>query len=79
MYTADDAREGNKERDQADLDERIEYAVRNNRCGNGATIRVYIEDSFCRSIGYELERRGFKNVDVPSITLKGDVYFEWDE
>ena len=75
MYTADDARRGNYD----DLDGRIEDAVKYNRHGNGAYIRVYIEDSFCHSIGYELERRGFKNIDVPSITLKGDVYFEWDE
>lgn len=61
-----------------ELDERIEYAVRNNRHGNGAYIRVYVEDSFFRSIVYELERRGFKNVQDHDSVLKGDVYFEWD-
>ncbi len=75
MYTADDARRGN----QDDLDERIEYAVRNFRQGNGATMRIYHDDAFRHSIAYELERRGFKNIDVPDITLKGDVYFEWDD
>ena len=73
MFTADDARRGN----QDDLDERIERAVRETP-GNSAYLRIYVEDSFCHSIRYELERRGFKNIVVPSIMLKGDVYFEWD-
>lgn len=73
MFTADDAREGNED----ELDERIEYACRNHRHGDGAYIRVYVEDSFWSSIGYELERRGFRNVDVPSGMLTKDVYFEW--
>lgn len=73
MFTADDARKGNED----ELDERIEYAVRNNRNGNGAHMRIYYDDSFRHRIQSELERRGFKNIDVPSFTLKGDVYFEW--
>ncbi len=27
----------------------------------------------------ELERRGFKHVNVPDICICGDVYFEWGE
>jgi len=73
MYTADDARKGNMD----ELDARIERAVREGG-GNFAYLRIYIEDSFVHTIKYELERRGFKNVDVPDIIIKGDVYFEWD-
>lgn len=73
-FTADDARRGNRD----ELDARIRQAVRGS-VGNSATLRVYIEDSFLDDIQSELEQRGFKNVEVPSITLKGDVYFEWDE
>lgn len=73
-FTADHARRGNWD----ELDGRIKRAVRGS-VGNSATMRVYIEDSFLDDIQYELERRGFTNVQVPSITLKGDVYFEWDE
>lgn len=43
-----------------------------------ASIRIYHDDSFRHDIQYELEKRGFKNVDVPHITIKGDVTFEWD-
>jgi hypothetical protein len=62
-----------------ELDDRIAYAVRNNRSGNGAYLRIYHDDSFRHSIRTELENRGFKNVDVPSFVLKTDVYFEWDD
>jgi Fe-S cluster assembly iron-binding protein IscA len=72
MFTADDARKVN----QDNLDERIQSAVENSS-GNSTYLRVYIEDSFCSSIRNELEKRGFKNIDVPDIILKGDVYFEW--
>lgn len=76
MYTADDARRGR----QTNWDARIRDAAENNRCGvNCATIRVYAEDGEHRVIRRELEARGFKNVDVPSMMIKGDVYFEWDE
>jgi hypothetical protein len=61
-----------------DLDARIEAAVKDRDAGPSASyIRVYVEDWFCRTIGEELEKRGFKNVKVPDICLKGDVYFEW--
>jgi hypothetical protein len=73
MYTADDARRGNHD----DLDKRIKAAVKDGT-GNSAYLRVYIEDSFIHTIEEELEKRGFKNIRVPDITLKGDVYFEWD-
>jgi hypothetical protein len=75
MFTASDARRAVGD----DLDERIAYAVRNNRSGDGAYMRIYIEDPWCRRIESELEARGFINIDVPDITLKGDVYFEWPE
>ncbi|MGQ4813073.1 hypothetical protein ACCZ74_12335 [Agrobacterium vitis] len=74
MFTANDARRGNED----ELDDRIAYAVRNNKHGNGAYIRIYHDDSFRHSIVTELENRGFKNIDAPSFTIKTDVYFEWD-
>lgn len=73
MYTADDVRS----RDQDDLDERIQYAVENYRSGNGTHMRFYIEDPWRYDLKEELELRGFKNVYVPDIVLKGDAYFEW--
>ena len=72
-FTADDARRGNYD----DLDRRIRAAVRDGG-GNHAYLRVYHDDAFLYSIKEELEARGFINVQVPSITLKGDVYFEWE-
>lgn len=72
MYTADQAREEHV----SDLDEKIRDAVREAR-GNSATIRIYVEDPYRHSIEEELERRGFKNIEVPDFVLKGDVYFEW--
>lgn len=73
MFTSDDARNS----DNNDLDERIKYAVKNNRSGNGATIRIYCDDWFAHRIHYELSARGFKNIHVPDFVLKTDVYFEW--
>lgn len=73
-FTADHARRGNRD----ELDGRIKQAVRDGGA-NHAHLRVYIEDAFLDDIQSELENRGFKNIDVPSITLKGDVYFEWDD
>lgn len=73
MYTADHARSGN----QDELDERIRRTVEEDSHGNSAYLRVYIDDWFVHSIKEELEKRGFKNVIVPDICLKGDVYFEW--
>ena len=73
-FTADMAREGNN----GELDARIKDAVRN-PCGyNRASIRIYHDDSFRWSIESDLIDRGFKNIEVPDITIKGDVYFEWD-
>lgn len=73
MYTADDARRGN----QDELDSRIASAVRNNRDGNGATIRVYHDDAWRYTIEADLLERGFTNISVPDIIICGDVYFEW--
>jgi hypothetical protein len=73
MFTADMARKGNDD----DLDERIAYAVKNFRQGNGAYMRIYHDDSFRFNIVSELMKRGFKNIDAPSLVLKTDVYFEW--
>lgn len=74
MYTANDARNA----DNDDLDQRIEYAVKHFREGNGASLRIYHDDSFRYRIVEELEMRGFKNIHAPSFTVKTDVYFEWD-
>lgn len=75
MFTADDARQ----MDQDNLDTRIKNAVRDADGGspNSAYLRVYCEDPWFHTIKEELERRGFTNVNVPDIVLKGDVYFEW--
>jgi hypothetical protein len=76
MFTADMARKG----DQKGLDRRIRDAVRSQDAGyRAAYLRIYIEDPWCGTIQYELERRGFVNIRVPDITLKGDVYFEWTD
>jgi hypothetical protein len=75
-FTADDARKG----DDSDLDERIKRAVK--ACDAGPTasyLRIYVEDPWASRIEQELLDRGFKNIQVPSIVLKGDVYFEWGE
>ena len=71
--TADDARRGNYD----DLDRRIRAAVADGGYKH-AYLRIYCDDAFRHSIGSELEARGFINVRVPDITLKGDVYFEWE-
>jgi hypothetical protein len=74
MFTADDARDDSTYR----LDERIRKAVKDNDAGpNAAYLRVYCDDPWRYTIKEELEKRGFKNVDVPEITICGDVYFEW--
>lgn len=73
MFTANDA----KKCQDNDLDIRIERAVKENRSGSSATIRIYSDDWFSHSITYELAARGFKNIYVPDFVLKTDVYFEW--
>lgn len=76
MYTAKDARQTHNN----ELDRRIEKAVREMDGGrNAAYLRVYVEDPWCHTIEQELTKRGFKNIHVPDIILKGDVYFEWDD
>lgn len=74
MFTAEDARHSSRD----DLDRRIRAAVKDCDAGhNAAYLRIYIEDPWVHSIQSELEERGFKNINVPDICLKGDVYFEW--
>lgn len=74
MYTAEDARQESGR----DLDEVIRHAVKNADAGPNATyMRVYHDDPWLWRLESELEARGFKNIDVPDITIKGDVYFEW--
>lgn len=73
MYTADMARTQRKN----DLDDRIKAAVEEEFMANGAYMRVYIDDPWLSNIETELKIRGFKNIDIPNITLSGDVYFEW--
>lgn len=76
MFTADDARNEH----EYELDRRIRRAVQVMDAGrNAAYLRVYVEDPWFNQIREELEKRGFKNVKVPEIVLKGDVYFEWGE
>lgn len=73
MFTAQDA----NNLVQNDLDERIERAVREYSENSGAYLRIYHDDSFFHNIEEELTRRGFKNINVPDICIKGDVWFEW--
>jgi hypothetical protein len=77
MYTAEMARSDALETASNELDRRIENAVKENQWAGRATVRIYIDDPFRYTIKEELEKRGFKNVDVPDIILKGDVSFEW--
>lgn len=75
MFTASNARK----MQTLELDDRIKAAVIENDGGpNAAYLRVYCDDPWRYSIKDELEMRGFKNIDVPDIIIKGDVYFEWD-
>ncbi len=75
-YTAEDAR---KKCDD-ELDQRIKRAVQERDAGpNAAFLRVYCDDPWFSRIESELLSRGFKNIHVPDIIIKGDVYFEWDE
>ena len=81
MYTADMARaeiEGGLNATD-ELDQRIEREVRQSQRygGTTASIRVSIEDDFCRTIKEELQKRGFHGIYVPEIVLKGDVDFSW--
>lgn len=74
MYTVNMAAKDTED----DLDKRIQNAVQNHRHGqNGAHMRVYLDDPWFDTIKEELEKRGFKNINVPEMVLKGDVYFEW--
>ena len=77
MFTATQA----KTMSSSDLDERIEKAVKEAiSCGHKeASIRVYIEDSYVHTIENELEKRGFTDIYVPNICLKGDVSFSWED
>lgn len=78
MYTAEMAKKDAAGND-SELDDRIKSAVKeaNYRGHRTTSIRVYIEDAFVHNIREELEKRGFTNVDVPYIILKGDVEFSW--
>lgn len=77
MFTAEDA----TKLKTCDLDGRIERAVKEaiSHGHKSASIRVYIEDSYVHTIGYELEKRGFTDIYVPNICLKGDVSFSWED
>lgn len=75
MYTADKARKQTSD----NLDARIEKEVRDSIASGRdyGELRVYAEDSFIDNIEEELTKRGFHSIQVPAITLKGDVYFSW--
>lgn len=73
MYTADQAREQNKD----DLDARIEEAVKAAGSTRTASMRIYAEDWFAHTIAVELAERGFTDIQVPSFILKTDVNFSW--
>lgn len=77
MFTADKARKLTTN----DLDERIKREVDDCvRSGqNHGLLRIYSEDWFFQTIEEELTKRGFHSIKVPSIILKGDVYFSWAE
>lgn len=73
MYTADQARA----RTTDDLDRRIQEAVQEAGSARTASMRIYAEDWFARTIAEELEQRGFTDIRVPSFMLKTDVAFSW--
>lgn len=76
MFTADKARNMNAQSLDARIKKEVDYAV-----SSGLTrgyLRIYIEDAFFNNIEEELTIRGFHSIQVPDITLKGDVYFSWD-
>ena len=64
---------------ESDLDDRIRRAVKETEHGRGAYMRVYADDPWRHTIYDDLRERGFVNIDVPDIIIKGDVYFEWTE
>lgn len=78
MYTAQHAREDLAD-DYPELDARIAQAVAEAKRWGGTTaeIRVSIDDPWFKTIGEELERRGFCCIHVPDMCLKGDVEFSW--
>jgi hypothetical protein len=76
MFTAEDAAR-HSGHDPDELDRRIKAAVSDGG-DRKAWLRVYAEDPWCRSIEWELEKRGFKNVYNPRGMIKWDVSFEWD-
>ena len=63
------------------LDDVIKDAVEDAQEGNpdatGTYMRVYNDDPWLPNLKEELEARGFFCVQVPEITIKGDVYFAW--
>ena len=70
MYTADMARaeiDGGLNATD-DLDQRIEREVKDSQRygGTTASIRVSIDDDFCRTIKEELETRGFEVLEMPT-------------
>lgn len=76
MFTADMARKLNDNNLDERIQKEVEYAISHGI--KHAYLRVYIEDSFFDSIEEELTKRGFHSIQVPEITLKGDVYFSWE-
>jgi len=82
MFTAANARslsqidsvERNKKLDER-IQREVEEAIRDGR--KKGLLRVYLEDWFFDSIEEELTRRGFHSIEIPHITLKGDVSFSW--
>ena len=62
MFTAEDA----KKIVMSDLDEKLEYAVKNRRQGDGAYVRINSEDWFSSDIENILKQRGFVNIQVPN-------------
>lgn len=76
MFTAKDARNIS----MSYLDERIKDAVINcPKYPNGASMRVYCDDPWLPNLKQELEKRGFINIYIPDIVIKGDVDFYWPE
>lgn len=76
MFTADMARKLNDNNLDERIQKEVEYAISHGI--KHAYLRVYIEDAFIDSIEEELTKRGFHSIQVPNITLKGDIYFSWE-
>lgn len=77
LFTADNAR--SYKADDQRLDQLIELAVKTaiDSGESSASIRIYPQDPWAKTIKQELERRGFQTFAKPLQVSVEDYYFEW--